>query len=320
MKKNWLLDLGNSLERYLSAAFERWPLLRLFFIPTAAYFSKPSPPPAPDYVGAATAQGAANVDAARASSKLSNPSFKTPLGTRTINYGYTYDQKGNLVSTGDQDTVAITDSLTPQGQARYDQEGRIITNLGNVAESGLGRVGQAMATPFSMSSADQIQDRAEGALLARLNPQLDRDREALRTQLINTGFRQGSEGYDKGMERADQQANDARMQAVISALGTRPQTIQEENFLRNIPLNELNALRSGSQVSMPQFQAFSGQNIQAPPIFQATAAQGQADMNAYNAKAQQKAGLTSGLFSLGGAALMSPTGTFSGPGGLFGFS
>lgn len=320
MKKNWLLDLGNFLERRLTAAVERWPVLRLFFVPAAAYFSKPSPPPAPDYVGAAQAQGSANVDAARASSKLSNPSFKNPLGSRTIQYGYTYDQNGNLMATGDQDTVAITDSLTPQGQARFDQEGRIITNLGNVAESGLGRVGQAMATPFSMSSADQIQNKAEEALLARLNPQLDRDREALRTQLINTGFRPGSEGYDQGMKRADEQSNDARMQAVISALSTRPQTIQEENFLRNIPLNELNALRSGSQVAMPQFQAFSGQNIQAPPIFGAAQAQGQADMNAYNAKAAQNAAFTQGLFSLGGAALGAPKGTFTGPTGLFGMA
>ena len=297
----FLLDaLGETLAKFLW----RHPLLRAIFAPPVCYFSKPDPPPPADYAGAATAQGAANVETARASSKLSNPSFKNPLGSRNIQYGYTYDNNGNLVQTGDQDMVAITDSLTPAGQARWDQEQRITGNIGNVAEAGLDRVGQAMSTPFSLGSADAIQNKAEGALLSRLEPRLAEDKEALRTQLINTGFRPGTEGYDRAMKRADEQSTDARMQAVISALGTRGQSIQEENFLRNIPLNELNALRSGSQVSMPQFQAFQGQNIAPPPIMQGTVAQGGAEKDIFNAQAAQQGGLTSGLFSLGGAGMM----------------
>jgi hypothetical protein len=280
---------------------------------------KSDPPPPPDYAGAAVAQGAANVDAARASSKLSNPSFKTPLGWRNINYGYTFDHAGNMVPTGDMDQVAINDVLTPQGQQRWDQEQRIVGNLGNVAESGLNRVGTAMSTPFSFNSANDIQNKAEGALMSRLQPQLDRDREQLRTQLIQTGFRPGTEGYDNAMQRADQQVNDARQQAVIGALGTRGQAVQEENFLRNIPLNELNALRSGSQVSMPQFQQFSGQNIAPPPIFQGAAAQGNAAMDGYNTQAAQNAAFTQGLFSLGGAVLGAPTGGKTVGGKIFGF-
>ncbi len=301
MNLNTLLDaLGDTLAKF----FWRHPLLRAIFAPPVYYFSKPDPPPPPDYAGAATAQGAANVETARASSKLSNPSFKNPLGSRNIQYGYTYDNNGNLVQTGDQDMVAITDSLTPAGQARWDQEQRITGNIGNVAEAGLDRVGQAMSTPFSLGSADAIQNKAEGALLSRLEPRLAEDKEALRTQLINTGFRPGTEGYDRAMKRADEQSTDARMQAVISALGTRGQSIQEENFLRNIPLNELNALRSGSQVSMPQFQQFQGQNIAPPPIMQGTVAQGGAEKDIFNAQAAQQGGLTSGLFSLGGAGMM----------------
>jgi len=48
------------------------------------YFSKPDPPAPPDYRGAAIAQGAANIDAARATAKLGNPSFINPIGKRSV--------------------------------------------------------------------------------------------------------------------------------------------------------------------------------------------------------------------------------------------
>ena len=54
-----------------------------------------SAPATPDYVGAAKEQGAANVDAARASAKLSNPNIYGPLGTQTVTYGTpAFDQSG----------------------------------------------------------------------------------------------------------------------------------------------------------------------------------------------------------------------------------
>jgi hypothetical protein len=46
-----------------------------------------SAPATPDYVGAAKEQGAANVESARASAKLSNPNIYGPLGTQTVTYG-----------------------------------------------------------------------------------------------------------------------------------------------------------------------------------------------------------------------------------------
>jgi hypothetical protein len=49
--------------------------------------SKPKAPPAPDYVGAAQAQGAADVDAARVTAKLNNPNIINPYGKQTVAYG-----------------------------------------------------------------------------------------------------------------------------------------------------------------------------------------------------------------------------------------
>jgi len=254
---------------------------------------KASAPPAPDYIGAAQAQGAANVEAARASGKLSNPSYSNPLGTRSVQFGYG----------GDPDQVFITDALTPTGQARFDQEQRINTGLGNIAERGLGYVRTALDNPFDTSSlpARSINagQTAQEAILSRLEPQIARDRESMRTQLINQGIR-GGEAMEDAYRIQGQRENDLRIAAALQGIQTgdqaRQQAIQEQAFLRNEPLNMLNAVRSASPVALPQFQGYQGQNVQPAPLMAATQAQGQADINRYNA---QQAGWNSGLGLLG---------------------
>jgi hypothetical protein len=52
-----------------------------------------SPPPTPDYVGAAKEQGQQNLISAQQSAKLSNPNMYTPFGTQTVTYSDpTFDQ------------------------------------------------------------------------------------------------------------------------------------------------------------------------------------------------------------------------------------
>ena len=62
----------------------------------AALLGAPDAPAAPDYAGAATAQGQANIDAARLSAKLSNPNIISPYGSQTVTWGGTpaFDQAG----------------------------------------------------------------------------------------------------------------------------------------------------------------------------------------------------------------------------------
>ncbi len=244
--------------------------------PWPVYFKDaPSAPRPPDYVGAAEAQGEANVEAARVAGKLANPNYTTPLGSRNVEFGVN----------GDPDRVSVTESLTPQGQQRFDQEQRIIGNLGSVAESGLGRVGDAMSSPLDIGNAVELQDRAENAILSRLEPRLQRDEEALRARLANQGLSQGTgAAYSNEMERFSQSKNDARQQAVINALSTKPQTLQQDLAIRQIPLNELNALRTGSQVQLPQFQQYQGQNVQPAPFFGATQAGRGDELDIYNAE------------------------------------
>lgn len=261
---------------------------------------KASAPPPPDYIGAANAQGAANIEAARASGKLSNPSFSNPLGSRDVTFGYQ----------GDPDQVFVKDSLTPIGQARFDQEQRINTGLGNIGEQGLQYVQGTLNKPFDTSvlPARSINagQTAQDAILSRLEPQIAKDRETLRTQLINQGIR-GGEAYEDANRIQGQRENDLRIAAALQGIQTgdqsRQQAIQEQSFLRSEPLNMLNAVRSASPVGVPQFQQYGGQNVQAAPIMQATQAQGAAQQGLYNAQVGQQNALFGTLGQLGAAGL-----------------
>lgn len=58
--------------------------------------------------------------------------------------------------------------------------------------------------------------RVEDAIFSRVDPMMERDREALRTQLVNQGIGVGSEAYDREMARFGQGVTDARMQTILA--------------------------------------------------------------------------------------------------------
>lgn len=325
---------------------------------------KADTPPAPDYVGAAQAQGAANVDTARVQGQLNNPNVVTPLGTQTVDFGtrpdtttfdqagydnalkmyqtslnssggnpstpYSYDgqgrpldNNGNLITGGSTsvgpapdinsfyrtipggsgDHPTVTQSLTPQGQARFDQEQRIIQALGGQAENQLGRVGQSMSQPFDMSKVPpaavanegmrkQITDAVYAQAKSRLDPDYALKEEQLRDRMLVGGHSMGDKGFDAGIDSFIRGKNDAYNQAMYTAIdrggaeearqfGMESQAhttgMQDQAWLRALPLNELNQLRTGSQSPMPNFQGYSGSNVAPPPLYQANS-----DMSGFN--------------------------------------
>jgi hypothetical protein len=87
----------------------------------------------------------------------------------------------------------------------------------------------------------------------------------------------------------------------------RQQAIAEQMQRRGMSLNEMNALLSGQQVSMPQMPSFvSAQRSETPQILQANQMGYDAALGAYNAQQAQGANTMGGLFSLGSAALSNP--------------
>lgn len=85
----------------------------------------------------------------------------------------------------------------------------------------------------------------------------------------------------------------------------RQQALQEQDYLRNQPLNMLNALRTGNQVQMPQFgNVAGGAQIQAAPIYAAANDGYNAQLQQYQLQQQNKNAFMGGLAGLGSAAIM----------------
>ena len=294
----------------------------------------PAPPPAPDYRGAAIEQGAANLESARATARLSNPNTYTPYGTQLVSY--------------DGDIPTIRQTLTPTAQKTLEAQQGVELALANLGSKGAQTASTVLDKPFSFGGPDvqtslDLSNVAkmpvnagmtgQEAIMQRLEPSLARQRTSTETQLINQGLRPGSEAYNNAINLLGQQETDARTQAVLQGLNldiganqqgfgqaleagkfgntAQQQALAEAIQLRQLPLNEITALMSGSQIQNPQFGAYSGATVQAAPIFAGTQAQGQYDMTKYAQDVSQANAATAGLYSLGGAALGAPKGTFS---------
>jgi hypothetical protein len=370
----------------------------------------PAPPPAPDYAGAAKAQGAANVETARASAKLSNPNVYSPYGTQLVSY--------------DGDIPTIRQTLTPEAQRTLEAQQVLQGNLARLGGTAYTNAFGALSTPFSFGGQVQTQfnqggplqnapsagqyglarggpnapnltsqldlsnvakmpvnagTTAQEAIMRRLEPNLARQRTSTETQLINQGLRPGTEAYDNAARILGEQENDLRSQAALQGLnldiganqqgftqavqggqfanaadlaefGARQQAQQAENQAiaqnygqgmtasqaqnaieaqrynqarqsaefgntaqqqalaqaltqRQLPLNEISALMSGSQIQNPQFAAYQGQNIAPPPIANATAQQGAYNQNLYNQQVGTYNTNVAGLYNLGGAGV-----------------
>jgi hypothetical protein len=167
-----------------------------------------------------------------------------------------------------------------QGQAiNQAQNAAIAQNFGQ-GQAAIQAQNAAIAQNFGQgTSAQQMQNQAIGQNYGQ-GMSSAQSQNAIEAQRYN----QALQGAQFG--------NTAQQQALAQA-------IQQ----RQMPLNEISALMSGSQIQNPQFQAYSGSNIATTPIFAGTQAQGQAAQNVYNQQVATQNANTAGLYSLGSAAI-----------------
>ncbi len=271
--------------------------------------SKPKAPPAPDYAAAATAQGAANKDAALATGQLSNANITTPSGSRRVEYRPD-PLTGNPVP-------YVTEELSPGQQRIFDIGEKTQQELGSLGLNATQKAGNILGQQFDINSIPGIQktdnfDRESiyNSLVQRATDQNARDVDSKRSQLIAQGIPVGSEAYNREMDALGRQLNDARQQANLAAgsqqqqqLDARRQLITEALANRQTPLNEINALRSGSQIAPLAFSNVQGANVGAAPMFAAAQAQDNSAMDRFGINTGTYNNFVSGLFSLGGAAL-----------------
>lgn len=242
--------------------------------------SKNSKPDSPNYGAAAEATAAAN-----------RTDINTPYGG--LNYSQNPDGRWSA-----------NVSLSPEQQNLLNQQNRTSANLAGLQDTATSRVGQTMGQGFDTSSIASAPVNAgttgQQAIEARMEPQFQRDENALRTRLANQGIMPGSEAYTSELDTFNRGRNDARSQASLTGIGldtqARQQGFQEQSYLRGLPMNELNALRTGSQVSGPQFQGIP--QTQGANYLAASQLQGNDNLAGYNAGQASQNNMTSGLFGL----------------------
>ena len=265
-----------------------------------------SAPPPPDYAGAARLTAEGNLDAARANIAANRVNQYTPYGS--LEYQVSGEDKfGNPM-------WKATQSLSPVQQQLLDYQNQSSLGLGQLAGKGLGYVSNMLDTPFDTSQLPTTgfnpSQSYQDAYMQRLQPQIEQGREALDVKLANQGIPVGSEAYRRAMLSQSQRENDLLAAATTQGFGVgqqaRQSALQEQAYLRNEPLNTLSAVRTGAQVQGPTFVNPPMQaNTAGADLLGATQMGYNAQMGAANAQNAANNAMTQGLFSLGGAALMS---------------
>lgn len=300
-------------------------------------FKASTPPPSPDPNATASAQTGTNIQSAIANATIGNANTVGPNGSTN------YDITGNQTITGpDGKTYQVprytqTTTLSPDQQHLYDQQNQIGSAVNDVALNQANKIGGILNTPVdasglpqrgALSNNDFSQDRTavEKSLFDRINPQLDRDKAALETNLTNQGFQRGTEAWNNAMGDYGKQVNDLRLGITAQGLNeqqglqgmdlnqagfnnaSRSQALNETLALRNQPINEITALQSGGQVSLPQAQGYNAPQMSTPDLAGLTTqAYQQGPLAQYQAQQSYKNAMMGGLFGLGGAAVKGAT-------------
>lgn len=281
----------------------------------------PEAAPVLDANAAAAAQAAANKDTALFNANLNRPDQVTPYGSSKWSLRPGADPKNPQPG----DWVQTT-ALSEGQQQIFNADQQLQLGLSGAGQAALGRVNSTLDAPLDMGGLPSRgsvsnftgtdRQRIEDALLERMAPQFAQQEEATRSRVLNTGFELGSEGANREFTRLDQAKNDARLAAIAQSgqeaerLGnisradasfqnqSRQQALSELLTQRALPLNELNSIRSGTQVQMPTFSPVSQQQTASTPVLEALMAQLNGEQasaansqSGYNALLQSLAGL-----------------------------
>lgn len=281
--------------------------------------SSPSPPPAPDYVGAANATAQGNKEAVLTQSAANRVNQVTPYGN--LNYAVTgHDEFGNP-------TWTATQTLSPDQQSILNKNMTLSKGLLDSANTGLNYANDVISHPgVNTSTLPQLPinpgESYTDAYSRWMQPNWDRQQAALDNQLANQGVTRGSEAYTNAQrDLHDQQARD-QLQAVTTGMGVglnaNQQGFQQAAYNQMQPINVINALRTGNQVQTPNYTPVPQQGYApGPDIMGATNGMYQGQLNNYNAGVASANSANNGLFSLGGAILAAP---MTGGGSLAGYA
>src|SRR5262245_52033779 len=174
------------------------------------YNEAPQPPPPPDPTQVAQAQMGTNIGTAAASNIIANPNVVGPTGSTTYSNAGMETVTGPGGQTYQIPRYTQTTTLSPEQQQLYNQQTQFGQQANQIGLNQLGSISNTLGSPMDASGLPQAygsddllgaRSRVEGALFDRLNPQLDRDRDALETRLVNQGFLRGSDAFKNEMDQ-----------------------------------------------------------------------------------------------------------------------
>lgn len=280
---------------------------------TNATAPAPAMPAPTDYMGGAIAQGQANNQATQQTNVASRVNQNTPFGSQNFTFNPATGQWTSNIS------------LDPSQQGLLNSQNAQSTALAGLGTKMAGDVSGSLSTPFSLGGAPPIsgaadfkgqQDAAYKDLMARQNQNFDQQDQSLQARLANQGITAGSDAYNRAYQPLNQSRVDASNQADLASNSLAQNYIDRANQAhtmgvndiltqRNQPLSELNAVRSGSQVTTPQFTQYSSAAFQPTPIQNAQALQNSYNTGQQNIRTGANNNMLNGLFSLGGQVVNS---------------
>ena len=241
-------------------------------------------------------------------------------------------QRTTTLSPDQQKLLGLeTQSKYNMGTAGVEQSAKIRDTLAKSMDQSQWQPWQTDLKKQDLRQDAGATDRAniEKSMMESYNRSVKPQEDQQEASLAARGLSPGTEGYGQyQMQRDDSRAEAARKayltsgdearraQAAYNDVGTqrfsmdqalasyynnlRGGQMQEAFAMRNQPINELTALMSGSQATVPQFQPFQGSPVNPSNI-------GQYISDNYKAESAAAAQTNAGIFSMiGGLAKMAP--------------
>jgi hypothetical protein len=200
----------------------------------------------------------------------------------------------------------VRTTLSPE-QARIKAENDAASfNLAALGNRLSGTLGQQLTGNFKLGN-EAVEARLFDLGRKRLDPMMAQQDEALRTRLANQGIRVGTEAYDREMERFGQNQNDAYNSLLLQGRGQATNELLTEDNQR---INQISALLSGGQVSMPNFM--TGASVQPMQTTDNASIIANADNARMAAWQQNQAAMGSMIGGIGGLFAGGPTSAISG--------
>lgn len=257
-----------------------------------------------DMFAATAAQRAQMTDEQRQMFDAASRNRAQQVGEQQQNFGNRFNARGQQVGEQQQN---LANTMNIRGQ-------QVGENQQNFANSALAR---SMGAQIAGQQFQQLMSQRQQGV--NENQQMYQNAASARQQALDAAQNEFAASLGARQQGVNEQAQmfgasqAARQQSVSEAAqqfgasqAARQQSIQEMLAQRSVPLNEITALASGSQVSNPFSMPGYAQNtqVQPPPIYQARQDAANYNTDLYNARQAQQAQLQQGLFALGGTGLM----------------